>query len=181
MTELREFEAVRIYDPAIAPFDPGTGVGTRIADYAEYRDPSMLVLRPGCSPVRFVFRRLTRGERRVVEAAHGDFEKHELAFRFAIRRIVRADGSTWTPERIGRHDYSGMTEAELDAWDPSDLSEIGAVVLTRSRVPFDFSPRYRLQPSSLCVWEAVVQRLSAARSRAAADPSSSAPEAPAAS
>lgn len=173
--QLREFEAVRIYDPAIEPFDPATGKGTRIGDYCEWRDPAMLAIRPGMTPIRFVFRRLTRGERRTVEAGSGDFMQHELAFRFGIRRIVRADGSVWTPERLDRPDYSGMTEAEIDTWDATDLDEIGAVVLTRSRVPFDFAPRYRLRPSSLSVWEAVVMRLSVERSRASAAKSSSGP------
>jgi hypothetical protein len=178
MDQVREFEAIRIYDPAIEPFDPATERGTRIADYAEWRDPKMLALWPGKRPVTFFFRRLTRAERRLVEASAGDFEKHEQAFRYGIRRVVRADGSAWTPERIGHPTYFGMTEEELDVWDPTDIDEIGGVVLTRSRVPFDFAPRYRLRPSSLCVWEAVVASLSAAPSPPAAEPSSNAPAAP---
>ncbi len=148
-----EHEAIRIYDPAIEPFDPVTARGTKIAEYATHRRPEDLVFRAGARPRVFVFRRLARYAWRTLEAARSEYHRREVAFRHGLIRVVEASGHEWRPS-------SPLTSEELERFEPVDVNEIGGVILTRSQVPLEYAPRYHISSASIAVWEAVVSAVS---------------------
>lgn len=152
------FSVVRMHDPAFAgvPFEA-------VRRYATTRDPDDLPeLPPGADePVTFHCKRLTRSQiLDFVELVSLDTRKHARAFCAGVVRITGGRfGEGWEPEQSAAKNGL-LSDEELDAQQiaPADLLEIGQVIYVRSVAPFDCSPHYPLQPSSLAVWEGNARR-----------------------
>lgn len=173
----KRFTTARLYDPAILPWAEARGTGTRLLEWArDSRDPAKLVLHPGAKLMLFTCLRLTRDRFSWVESATSDVERCLRAFQCGVIEVQRPNGETWRPAGFNKPgDFTGLSDDELDLFDPCDHVEIGGVILERSRVPFDYAPRYTVRRSSVDVWEAVLRHLSAAPSPDAAAQSSSGP------
>lgn len=174
---MSEFPTVRIYDPAIQPWDHIRKTGTKLVDWGRERDMAKLVTYPGATPVVFHCRRLTRSQMLFVSKAPDEVTQHDRAFALGVIGVDRPEQPPWKPAGVGARDYFAMSEAELESFEFTDIQEIGGVILTRSRVPLDLSPVYPVQPSSLAVLDAVVSRF-VARSLADAAQNKTAPGAP---
>lgn len=163
-----EFEVIRIYDPAIRWLGEGA---TNLAKYAKSRDRADLALIPGKEPVIYHCRRLRRSRMILVDAAQSDAEVFDRAFAHGVLEIRAPGRKPVTP--AGDH----WTAEELEDLEWGDIKEVGSAVLTRSRTPFDCSPRYPVLRSSLDVWELAVSRF-AAESQEGVSPRPSGPAAP---
>jgi hypothetical protein len=174
----RQFTTARLYDPAILPWSEVRYTGTRLMQWArDSRDPAQLVLRPGAKPVLFTCLRLTRDRFSWVEGATTDVEACLRAFQVGVIEVQRPNGEVWRPAAVVKPgNFTGLTDDELDLFEACDHVEIGGVILERSRVPFDYAPRYTVRRSSVDVLEAVLRHLFAEQSQGSAAQSSSGPE-----
>lgn len=174
---MSEFKTARFYDPAIQPWDPSKKKGTMLVDWARERDMTKLVTWPGKDPVVFVCRRLTRSQMLFVSRAADEVTQIDRAFALGVVEVQRPGEAPWRPAGSDKRDFFAMSEAEIETFEFCDIQEIGGVILTRSRVPFDLSPVYPVQPSSLAVLDAVISRF-VARNLSGAYPSKNELEAP---
>lgn len=163
-----EFEVIRLDDPAIR----WTGEGkTELDVYLKSRDRKDLVIRVGAEPTVYRCRRLRRSRMLLVDAATTEVEAYDRGFAHGVLEI-RVPGQA--PRKpAGDH----WTADELEAVDWETIKEVGLVVLARSRVPFDCTPRYQVQRSSLDAWQLAVSRC-AALSLETASPKPSEPGGP---
>ena len=135
---------IRCYDPAIK-----WGVdGTPEREYLDTRDRALVVLRPGSRLVEYTCVEPTHDTYAWIEEGSTDHAKRARAFSVCVRRVVYADGRSWTPERASDRGYHSMTPAELAEHAIPDVSEIGQQVIDGVR-PFDSAAAYTLPPSSL--------------------------------
>lgn len=163
-----EFDVIRLFDPAILWVGPNA---TNLAKFAKSRDRADLTFVPGKEPVVYRCRRLRRSRMLLVDESVSMAAAEDRAFAHGVLEIrvpgrapAKPAGDSWTAE-----------EMELLEW--ADIREVGSVVMARSRVPFDSSPRYPVLRSSLDVWDAAVS-LCAEPSQGSASPRPSAPEGP---
>lgn len=169
----KSFPIVRIFDRAIRWSNGKKDGHTDVQRYGETRDPSLLVEIPGMRPVTFHTRRLTRSQMRDLEGLSTEPLKREVAFAYGVTAIDRAD------QRTVRPTGDRWTSEEMDAegLDFASVEDVGAVILQRSRLPFDW-PAYFVAPPSSARASALLLFPTAGQSPADAPPSSSAPAAP---
>lgn len=167
---------IRLYDPAI-DWTPETG--TPADTWPVTRDSSVIVLKPGRTPIRYHAVRLSRRAYSWAMAGGDDVERCFRAFRAGVRRVDRPEGP-WTPAGTDGRDFLAMTEAEADEIGGlADHQEIGGLVLERAILPTDCAGGYSVRPSSRLVWAAQqLSSLTAGRSQAGRAATPSEPAAP---
>lgn len=165
MEHRKTIEVVRLYDQAIdwramkAAPEPCDEVR-----YAVDRDVSRLLYRPGTRPIVFRAKRLTRAAMLgLVARATTDDERRVRAFQAGVVEIEFADGNVWRPEGAARAGYLAMDDGDLDALEErgiawADLIEVGAIILTRSELPFGCAASYQAPRSSVAAWAALSRR-----------------------
>lgn len=166
-------EHVRVYDAAI---DWSDDAGTP-PEWMDDRDPSKLRIKVGRAPVRFRCVRLSRDAYDWVNESHTEEGRLRRAFRAGVREVTLPEG-TWRPSGVDERGYIAMTEDECARFAFADSEEIGALVYTRSKLPFDCEAAFTRRPFSLLVLGAQIRRSQrAAQSQAQPAPTASAPEA----
>lgn len=175
----RVFEAIRVHDPAIdwermrtaeEPLD--------MAGFRQLREPdekrhARLILFEGEQVMRFRYRRLTRPQfQNWISTATNEQDRAIKAFQAAIVEIAPPGAPVVRPEHLSRGALV-MSEQDLREIEEQlglewfDLVDVGDQILSRSEVPLDCTPRWRVPPSLVPVWVAAYLR-SAERSQGAA-------------
>lgn len=156
MSDTTTFECVRWYDPEIARHVGGKVSG----EYAVSRDMDELRkhLPPEAVPLVFRCKRLTRSQRRTVQAAGSDERRYETAFRFGVLSIANmpSPNGPRTVELSRTKDEEALDDKAIDATGlaDSDLWEIGSVIYSLSFLPLGTPLSCPQLPSSLRAWAA---------------------------
>lgn len=151
------FQCVRWYDPEIARHVDGESAG----QYCVNRDMDALraLLPAEAVPLIFHCKRLTRSQRRTVQAQGSDERRYEVAFRYGVLSIqnMPAPSGPRTVELSRTKPDEALDDKAIDATGLSDpdLWEIGSVVYAHSFLPLGTPPSCPQLPSSLRAWAAV--------------------------
>lgn len=176
-------DIVLLRDPAI-DWDAVRESGYDEGAYAEERDTSKLVCKPGEELTRFRYRRLKRSQLNWVTRGLTEVEQRERAFSAGVVEVRGPlqppvdGGGEWRPRGVDKPAFKAMTEADLNLFEWVDIQDIGLVVLTASMLPFGSALRCQMLQSSVSAWLAARPRPAAQSPTGAAAASSTSPEAP---
>ena len=150
-------EHVCLFDPAIKWGD-GTTDATDRDTWPVERDHKKLILKDGQKATVFFATKLDYAQNAWCKEV-SEVEACGRAFRVAIRRVVRADGSTWMPAGVDEKGFFAMKSDELGAFENVVIEEIGALILQSAKLPFGLRASFMLRPSSLHVSDANARAL----------------------
>jgi len=175
------FRVASVLDPALDLL----AMGENLRDYIQKRDESLIKTKPGQSPTWFHLRRIpTSVFMRYVSEATSDADRRRRAFQASVKEVTNLttpEGETafkWTPS--GTIDSKGgpmpfVSDADLEAFFPSQVDEIGAIAEARSFLAQTSAPSYALP--AMCL-TALGQLLSRAVEQSASTLAETKPEAP---
>lgn len=139
-----------------------------VADYVRTRDASLLKFKPGMSPAWYSLRRIpTSVYLRNVAEATTDADRRRRAFQMALLEAVDVD--TVDGRKRVRIEPTGsvtthggvmpvLTDADLEAFAPATIEEIGGVADGLSFLAPSIAPEYSVPPSFLAALGAVARR-----------------------
>ena len=142
---------VCLFDPAIKWGDASVEDATDRDTWPVERDIKKLVLRDGQKATVFFATKLDPEQNAWVKEPPGEVESCNRAFRIAVRRVARSDGSSWQPASVDERGYFAMSKDELATFENVVIEEIGALIIQSARLPFGLKGSYMLRPSSLHV------------------------------
>jgi hypothetical protein len=137
------FRTVCLWDEAIVWEGEGLDREAHAKSFRDDRDLTKVKFAEGKRPCVFTLRRLRRTEMRDVSTMQSDAYQAEAGFSIGVTQVEMPDGSVHRP--VG----SRWTEKELDAFDNATVTDIGTVVVQRSRLPLGLRVSYVAPHSSV--------------------------------
>lgn len=164
-------KAVVPWDPAIIWPNEKEAREKAWKDYNGDRVFERLSFKEGTRPQTFTTRRLRSSEMADVDSIDGEPRRYRVAFACGVKEVLTPAGETLRPAS-GR-----WTEDEMERFGYAAHNDIGAVILTRSRLPLGLPVSFVLPPTSVAALVAF-HFPSAAPSQDGADPSKRPPAEP---